>query len=403
MKKYVSLFVLMAFLVIPMTFNSCDSSKPAGGSGGGASAADACIPLLQPGTKPVYDYLQPKCSTCHYKGSSAAPSGYYFADPSYGNALAAFANLAKAGTNKLYDKAYDPSHFGGAGPGLKPTMDPLKTAFDNSENAYIDCVNKQTVGPGGPPGGGTDPTKKTTAKTIPANPTTAINLVWNLGTDMAMGAALPGAQFQITIQAVPTATNVKQYYITSPRAQGATAGAIQIKNIRVYINGVLLALNAGGGTWISLNNLAPTGRMHPLAQGTGVMIVEADTALASNTIAIGFGDIAVSTQYPDFNPTTYTRLSANNANVPALERVFQVKCQSCHSAGNAQGGVNLSTTTLLSLKAGNFVVPYVPAASPIFTDMSLPAGDSQVMPPAGPVSAAEIRWVRDWILDGAPN
>jgi mono/diheme cytochrome c family protein len=129
------------------------------------------------------------------------------------------------------------------------------------------------------------------------------------------------------------------------------------------------------------------------------MIVQADTTLATNTIAIGFGAIDVSALYPDFNPTTYARLTSTNVAIPIGERVFANRCAACHGAS---GNLSLAAANLGTLKATGRVVPFAPNSSLIHARMALPAGAAGVMPQAGPVPADELRFVRDWILDGAP-
>lgn len=404
MKKYLSLVIIVGVLSVPMIFNSCQATHVESGMVS-LSSNGACVSQIEAGAMPVYTYVRNslQCATCHFLGSSAAPADYYFADPSPANAMNGFANLAKSNPSKFYDKVYDAGHYGGSGPNNQAALEPLKGAFIAGGEAFVTCISEQNTGGGNPGTGNLNPTKITIAKTIPANPTNPVNITWDLGTEMqTAGAALPGAQFRITIQATQTATGTRQYYISAPNARGATAGAIQIRNIRVYINGQLVALNAGGGTWTSLNNLAPRDRLHPLASGTGTMIIQADTTLATNTIAIGFGVLEVSSLYPDFNPTTYARLTSTANNVPIGERVFSNRCVSCHGATNPEGGMSLTANNLGALKATGRVVPFAPNASLIHARVSLQAGQNGAMPPTGPIPADEIRFIRDWILDGAP-
>lgn len=409
--------------------NAC---APSHTEGLNLTSLSACYPTLTSGVDPVYKILNGQipvttmpsprylsCKTCHYSGSASAPASYYFADNNFNLAVTGFANIIAADPNKIYTKAYDNQHFGGSDPSNSATLEPLKAAYLQAAAAYKTCLTQQNVGPGpgpDPSPTGYDPKKITMTKTIPANQTTAMNLTWDLGTEMqTANSAITNGVFRITLQAVTSATGVKSYRLTAPSALGSSTSAIQIRNIRVFLNGSLVPLDTGGSTWISLNNLAPannatTGRTtpHPLPQGSGAMNLAADTALDTNTIAIGFGEIAESTQYRDFNPSTYARLTAtannNNATPPLTqaERVFANRCQSCHSGTAPSGDVNLSSggNNLQMLKLYVRVVPYVPEASIIHSVIT--TNDPQVlMPPTGALPAAEIRWIRDWILDGA--
>lgn len=399
MKFYLKIIALMMFVAVPVVYNSCGSTHQGSfNSVSSFSSADSCIPLLAQGSKPIWDYLQPKCATCHYQGTSSAPLGYYFADSIFPSALVGFANIVKVDANKIYNKAYDPAHFGGAGPSLMATMEPLKANFMTSSANYKDCLAQAAQGPGGgPPPTSFDPNVLTIEKTVPANPTAPITLTWNLTSELAGGASLNGAQFQITVQS-PTAGI---YHLSAPSARGTTVSAITVRNIRVLINGVLVGVSDGGGTWTSLNNLASSARLHPLSQGTSVMVLAVDTT-RSNQLSFGFGAIEENTSYPDFNPTTYTRLTSTNTAIPAAERVFRTKCMSCHNGAGGAGGVGLDPASLGLLKINAHVIPYVPSSSSVFSLMNLPNGTAGIMPPGGRATNEEIRWVRDWILDGAP-
>lgn len=353
-------------------------------------------------SQPIYQHLRNnlQCATCHYFGTTTAPESYYFADPNFGNALKGFANIASAGPDRIFNNMVNPAHFGGAGPANQSVRASLEPAFTAAAAQYAAC--KAGSGNGGGNGGGgagnENPTVITAAKSIPANVTTATNILWNLQTEIQTGTAISGGQFQLTVQA--DGTNGR-YFISAPRARGATNNAIKIRNIRVYLNGVLVPLNTGGSTWSSVNNLAPAARLHPLPSGTGVMVLSADTAVATNTIAVGFGELSLSTQYPNFNPTTYARLTSTQNAVPVGERIFQQKCVGCHGTA---GGISVAANNLAALKASGHVVPFFPDASIIFQRVSLAAGDPQRMPqaPNAALVAEEARWIRDWILDGAP-
>jgi cytochrome c5 len=428
MKKYWGAAIISVAILSAVTIqNGCSAEH---GEGIDLASQDACLPLLDAAMQPVFDRLSGRasvgdaanprflsCQTCHFQGSSAAPGSAHFADPSFPVAVRGFANVINSDPNKIYTKAYDPLHFGGAGTNNNAALEPLKANYLSAANSYKACLSQQSVGP--TPGNNFDPKIFTTSKTIAANQTTAANIQWNLGTEIqTTGVSIPGGVFRITIQAITASPGVLQYRISAPSALGSNTSAIQIRNIRVLFNNQLVSLDAGGSTWISLNNLAPannatTGRTTPyrLAQGTGSMYLTADTAVATNTIAIGFGDLSESTAYPDFNPTTYARLTAaaNNAGAtPPLadgERVFTRRCQSCHSGANIQGGINLATgaNNLQLLKLTAAVLPFVPESSPLHS--SVIATDATIMPPAaaptGATTPAERRWIRDWILDGA--
>ena len=401
MKLFFKTAFLFCFVAVPFVYNSCGSKHESSfNSVTNSSVGDNCIPLLATGVKPVYDYLQPRCTSCHFLGSSSAPQGYYFADSNISNAYVGFANIIKSDAQKIYDKVYDPAHFGGSGPSNMTAMEPLRTAYMTAAQDYRTCLAEQAnnPGPGGPaPNPGLDPTVQTIEKTIPANQTAALNVNWNLTNELLGGRSLDGAQFQITVQVV----NPGRYNISLPSARGTTASALSIRNLRVYLNGSLISVSNGGGTWTSLNALASRVRLHPLSQGTGIMILTADTT-RSNTIGIGFGAIEPSALYPDFNPTTFTRLTSTNTAIPAAERVFRTKCMSCHTGAGGAGGVGLDPASLGLLKLNGDVISYLPSSSSVYSLMSLPNGTPGIMPPGGRATDEEIRWVRDWILDGAP-
>ncbi len=88
-----------------------------------------------------------------------------------------------------------------------------------------------------------------------------------------------------------------------------------------------------------------------------------------------------------------------------VRSLFEANCLACHRAGNALGGLSIETreSALLGGEEGPSIVPGDAEASPLWTRLIVPAGESGAMPPAGArLTEAEVEAVREWIEGGAP-
>ena len=86
--------------------------------------------------------------------------------------------------------------------------------------------------------------------------------------------------------------------------------------------------------------------------------------------------------------------------------VLEVNCVECHTPEEAKGGLIMTTAAdfLTTGDSGNALVAKSPEKSGIFTRVTLPANDSDRMPPkkhGEPISAEDIATLESWIAAGA--
>lgn len=87
-----------------------------------------------------------------------------------------------------------------------------------------------------------------------------------------------------------------------------------------------------------------------------------------------------------------------------IQPMLQDKCQSCHNADKAKGGLDLSQyeTTMVGGDEDLAVVPFQPRKSSLFHRTTLPMSSSKFMPPKGEaLSYHELQIIEWWIAEGA--
>ena len=88
-------------------------------------------------------------------------------------------------------------------------------------------------------------------------------------------------------------------------------------------------------------------------------------------------------------------------------KIFQEKCFKCHAGEKDKGDYRLDNKTV-AFEGGESgekaIVPGNPKASYLFTLISLPHDDDDIMPPdgKGEMTKAEIKTIEKWIAQGAP-
>ncbi len=115
--------------------------------------------------------------------------------------------------------------------------------------------------------------------------------------------------------------------------------------------------------------------------------------------------IAAGAKWPAATPTlgTMPRMQF----VRDIQPILEQNCVTCHKPEKMKGDLDLTTlaTSLKGGEAGPSLVPFDPAASPLYSHTTLKADDDDLMPPVksgGPLSAVMQEKLRLWVLQGAP-
>ena len=90
--------------------------------------------------------------------------------------------------------------------------------------------------------------------------------------------------------------------------------------------------------------------------------------------------------------------------VKDVRPILRRACFECHGAEKHQGGLRVDQrdAALRGGDSGPVLIPGRPEASELLRRVSLPRGHEDAMPPRGkPLSAREIKLLREWIASGA--
>ncbi|GAA5222046.1 c-type cytochrome domain-containing protein [Membranihabitans marinus] len=131
-----------------------------------------------------------------------------------------------------------------------------------------------------------------------------------------------------------------------------------------------------------------------LTHGKDYLLEHAPAFIKKVMLNEGEEEVAVLPQHPD-SINIYHHL---------IQPMLQDKCQSCHNAEKAKGGLDLSQyeTTMLGGDEDLAVVPFQPRKSSLFHRVTLPMSSSKFMPPKGEaLSYHQVQIIEWWIAEGA--
>lgn len=372
--------------------SAMESGAGVGGSGSlGGSQSVNCDTKLIPAFNPYYTVLKQQCNACHVQGG---PGNGAFADANLTNAF----NIFKQKTeSKVYTYAIDANHKAPfSGPENIPLLDQPKQIWNTAMVAYNDCMGTPGGGGGGgstpPPGGGTVAifTQNRTVNLVAG--AAGMTVTWLLDSELVnANPDLAGAKLTALIEGNGS---VNPYVVISNIQITGGTTSLYARNVGVKIADTLVAAPTGA-TFSTAERYIPKAATRNLAKSGGAMVVPV-ASLTNIQIALGFEKLEQSKLdgfVVDFDPPTHTQLVSNNA--PAIKQIFNLRCTSCHNAGNAKGGVDLTNYNSIF---GREVIPFDPERSLIFNAIATGA-----MPPTGALPTAEKDSVRFWILDGAPR
>ncbi len=339
-----------------------------------------------------YPFLTSTCTACH---SGDGPGIGAFGYP----------DIAISGTNfisrfrKINENAVLPSHANGytGTPQAMAAVASFAPQWAAAVQEYNECAGVSTAGTG------LIMTSKANAQMITnanANNANYVTLTWNLMTEIRNTAVLNRIPITFSVEArIATIGGVRRgYELRNPsiRLNAGATGEFRVTALSVYVNDALMS---DVTTYVladaTTNSVTPVN----LAAGAGVALaVTPAIPAATDTIAIEIGAVQDAMGVvinpggatppgnpPPANlPATVTLAELLGAN-PALN-VFAASCVSCHRAGNALGGLDITNP----VQARN-----------LRTDIYARMNDSAApMPRSGLLAFQRRELVRIWMQGG---
>ena len=363
MDKRIQLFFTALLMVLSiLMFQNC---APSVHEEGLAVLGDDCeTPLQLEFEKSFYPFLQNNCASCH--SASGTQSANPFADKNNSVAFSAFKQI---GAQRLVQKL-EANHQGKQS--LSTEANSIAQDYNKMEAAVLLCKDNNS---GGPVGG-----YKLSEQRIGITEDNAITvLIWDLDNDFVgqkpnIGA---GAKLEITIEKVTKAGSPSYYEVKNPVLR-AGGNAIKVQKLNFLFNTQgIESVNI----FDTILRYVPKSAGRKLSDGIGI-IMPLTAINANDTINPIFANL----ESVDFEPTTYDAL------VAAGGLFARNNCISCH------------TTQLPLLNnyenifGNSSVIRYKPEESKLYRAIQVNMPQNLPM-----MSEAEIKIVRDWILDGAPK
>lgn len=378
-------FLIGALAVLVMLFNACNNSFLAFNPQSSMAANSlACFFVIEDEfQKGYYPFLSKNCAACHRSGGSGNGA---FADSDFG---LAFEQFMLRSSQRVKTRALNPNHQAPyTGPQHSSALNQIESDWQVAYVEYEACMaSAEDPEPGS---GGADEENPLTGKSkiftikkvIEAGEESR-TLAWDLGTEVeaVSMANFPGARLELDVRLMKSSTGDPAYIFSQPRLFAGDQ-ALHLKLIEVSINGSLIA---SATTFKGVDRRVPAGESRDLL-ATSSMVVPFEVA-ATDEISLGIGSI----QVVDFDPPSFAELTAAGG-------VFAQNCFSCHSGNNLEGSLDLSSRD--EIISGFMVSPYNIEQSEIYKRMTDTANP---MPKSGVLPEDQLKQVRDWINDGAPE
>lgn len=337
-------------------------------------------------TQTYYPFLKQACGSCHTNGPGIGQFGHSDFLTSYN----AFKSMTRSAIDRNIVNASHKPPF--TGPQHQATLNNFTPRWITLEDTYGTCA-------GGVAGSGVLTLGKASPAIIAAaaNPNTFTTLTWNLSAEIQNTELIGTIPLTASIQVrVATINGVRQGYEfrnPSVRVNTGYTGPFRVTTLRIFINGTYVpgitmynivdyTIDANTDINVSPNTAYALAVMSPIA--------------ATDSFAIEFADIKSGTGGSMGNPggptlpnptlptsVTLAQLLSNDATLG----VFRQSCTSCHSAGNASGGLDITNAAQAKLLANDIYNRMNNAANP--------------MPRAGLLSVDRREIVRIWRDTGA--
>ncbi len=337
----------------------------------GVTGSSACeIELKTAFANSWHPFLKANCVACHIPvGGTEAGKGA-FASSDLNVAFNAFKSGPPAKIGEFAILATHKAPY--TGPQHQSTVSGLNSSWASAQVQYEACVASGGGAGGEPP---TGPRIETNTQVMAATATARV-----LNFDIP---GFTGAQLRISVATQTLPSGETNYAFTVPTLQ-AGAQALRLRDIRFLINGTLVSSTT---TFASIDRHVPATQSRVLATSQAVV---QRSIVSSDTLALSLAEVVA----VDFAPPTYTQLTA----AAGPNNILRASCFACHGATPIGNTLNLADRNALINTAR--VIPFFPDQSLVHQRM---VSVGAPMPAVGALPPAQVKLVRDWILDGAPN
>lgn len=388
---------MFAAVTCVIAFNNCgegfvmknlSSSSVLNNSGGvffsrapGESCEDALLNVYKATYHP---FLSQTCNSCHVVGGGGSGT-FAVRDPL--DSYSAFVGKNLDLINSQSVGSHRPPY---TGPHNASRVTEISEHWATAQTAYASCLAEEGGGPGA------ISVIKTTAKKVAANlGTTYTRMEWDLETQSNGKVPLVAG---IEIRRATISGETRGYEFRGPtlRLKSAAAGAYTVKGLYLSING---QLRTEMSTYRSVQATISSTTNVNLAPDSGSALAALVPA-SSDEIALEFqylnrGSGGGTTPPPTPSATpppspsatpigvvTYASLAANGG-------IFAESCFSCHSSGNARGGLDLTSYSAARTAAQNI--------------KSRINNDANPMPTGGLLPQDQRDRIDAWVDQGAPQ
>ncbi|WP_413291044.1 c-type cytochrome [Bdellovibrio sp. HCB337] len=397
----VGLWTLGALVSI-IAFNNCGEGFVVGqftGSSTGGSVLFSRAPgescedaLLNVYKNTYHPFLSQTCNACHVPGGGGNGN---FAVSDAATSYSSFASKGMALINSQSTGNHRPPTTGAHN---QARIDEISGFWSAAQTGYTTCLSEAGGGGGAPAGSFV---VKSTGKAVAANlATTFVRMEWDLETQ-SNGKVPLVAGIEIRRAVVANVTQGYEFRNPTLRLKNAAAGSYSARALNVYIND---QLQSNITTYSTIDTTITATTDVNLAAGfanalavvtpatTDTIILEYQS-LKSTSGAPNPGGTPAPTPTPAATPTatpTPTPIGAvTYASLVANGGIFANSCNSCHRAGNAAGGLDLTNYTAARNAAQNIKTRVNNANNP--------------MPTGGLLPQAQRDRISAWVDQGAPQ
>lgn len=391
-------------LALLVAFNNCGqgfvmqnlSSSLGSGSGSGGGSLFSRAPgetcenaLMKVYQSSFHPFLNQNCNSCHVNG----PGLGSFASQDLATSYTSFSSI---GADKISAMAVNDGHKPPyTGQKNVARVDELKAVWGPAQTEYAACVaeQQQQNGGGGPAPGSL--VVRTTSKPVAANlATTYVRMEWDLETD-SNGKVPLVAGIDIRRSVIGGVTYGYEFRNPTLRLKNTTSGNYAARALNLYINQELQSQTT---TYSNIDTIINSTTNINLSPGSAAALA-ARTPATTDVIGLEFSSLGSTTGVPNPGgaPTPTPTPASTPAPVPALTYtqlvaaggVFANNCVNCHRAGNALGGLDLTSYNAAKLAADNIRFRVNNANNPMPTGGLLPQSQRDI--------------INSWVDRGAPQ
>lgn len=379
--------ILVSVVVAVVCFQNC-SSYHAVGSGSLSLSSNLgspqCTPILAEGFQNYHTVLKNKCASCHVPGG--AGNGV-FAASDVNVALPAFLSKGEAIVFSMAgNSAHKPPYTGDE---TAAELEAPRQEFQAAMTEFDACNSNEGTQPQPtPPPANVQAALYTNAKTLEGTTTT---ITFDLDTDIADASKkIAGATLTLKVLVTETIVSGVKYtgFAMSDPTLKTGAAPVHIKSVSFKVIEPTREFTLPGYT--NIDRWVPANSTRVLQTGAVNFSVNAIPV----QFAVGFDQLRSDSNLI-FTPATYRQLTSASV-VNGVANVFTTRCAGCHTGGNPPAGLSITASDYLNLKLQGQFKPFDLENSPIWKSV-----ESGSMPPNRTLPAAEVEFIKGWILDGA--